>query len=175
MSKKSGGIAIIYKKKLHDCLEFIDSESQYVQWVKITRNIFEFDNDVLLGCVYIPPEGSKYSNSEAFDEIESDLVSLVKKTDMHPFLIGDFNAKTSNLNDFIIPDDTLLEFFQLDDDVDILSYMLDYENLKTYNVPLQRVTQCSCQPNSYGYKLLNCCKKLNLYIANSRIGLDKNL
>jgi hypothetical protein len=53
--------------------------------------------------------------------------------------------------------------------------MLDYENLENQDVPLSRVSQCSCQPNNYGFKLLNFCKKLNIYIANSRIGLDKGI
>ncbi|CAC5406155.1 unnamed protein product [Mytilus coruscus] len=127
------------------------------------------------GCIYIPPEGSKYSNLEAFDEIENELMSFKKVSDVHTALIGDFNAKTGILNDFVLADETLLDLFHLDTDNEIISYMLDYENLKSYNIPLQRVTQCSCQPNTYGYKLLNCCKKMNMYIANSRIGVDKGV
>ncbi|CAG2257605.1 unnamed protein product [Mytilus edulis] len=136
---------------------------------------FGLQNDVIVGCIYIPPEGSKYSNLEAFDEIENELMSLKKVSDVHTALIGDFNAKTGILNDFVLADETLLDLFHLDTDNEIISYMLDYENLKSYNIPLQRVTQCSCQPNTYGYKLLNCCKKLNMYIANSRIGVDKGV
>jgi hypothetical protein len=52
------------------CLSFIQSESQFVQWVKISNVAFDLQNDIILGCVYVPPEGSKYSNSESFDEIE---------------------------------------------------------------------------------------------------------
>ena len=53
--------------------------------------------------------------------------------------------------------------------------LLDYENIENQGVPLSRVSQCSCQPNNYGFKLLNLCKKLKIYIANSRIGLDKRI
>jgi hypothetical protein len=79
------------------------------------------------------------------------------------------------VNDCIIPDETLLDLFKLDSDNDVLSYMLDYENLENQGVPLSRVSQCSCQPNNYGFKLLNLCKKLHIYIASSRIGLDKGI
>jgi hypothetical protein len=72
---------------------------------------------------------------------------------MHSAIVGDFNAKTGTLNDFIIPDETLLDLFNLDSDDDVLSYMLDYENLENQDVPLSRVSQCSCQPNNYGFKL----------------------
>ncbi|CAC5399374.1 unnamed protein product [Mytilus coruscus] len=175
MCKKSGGIAVIYKKSSETSLAFISSESQFVQWMKVSKNIFGLQNDVIVGCIYIPPEGSKYSNLEAFDEIENELMSFKKVSDVHTALIGDFNAKTGILNDFVLADETLLDLFHLDTDNEIISYMLDYENLKSYNIPLQRVTQCSCQPNTYGYKLLNCCKKMNMYIANSRIGVDKGV
>ncbi|CAG2201848.1 unnamed protein product [Mytilus edulis] len=175
MCKKSGGIAVIFKKSLETSLTFLSSESQFVQWMKVTKSIFGLQNDVIVGCIYIPPEGSKYSNLEAFDEIENELMSLKKVKDVHTALIGDFNAKTGILNDFVLADETLLDLFHLDTDNEIISYMLDYKNLKSYNIPLQSVTQCSCQPNTYGYKLLNCCKKINMYIDNSRIGVDKGV
>ncbi|CAG2201838.1 unnamed protein product [Mytilus edulis] len=175
MCKKSGGIAVIFKKSLETSLTFLSSESQFVQWMKVAKSIFGLQNDVIVGCIYIPPEGSKYSNLEAFDEIENELMSLKKVSDVHTALIGDFNAKTGILNDFVLADETLLDLFHLDTDNEIISYMLDDENLKSYNIPLQRVTQRSCQPNTYGYKLLNCYKILNMYIANSRIGVDKGV
>ena len=53
--------------------------------------------------------------------------------------------------------------------------MYDFENLTRYNIPLIRSTQCACRPNNYGHKLLNLCKKLNIYIANSRVGDDKGV
>jgi hypothetical protein len=72
---------------------------------------------------------------------------------MYSAIVGDFNAKNGTLNDFIIPDETLLDLFNLDSDNDVLSYMLDYENWENQGVPLSRVSQCSCQSNNYGFKL----------------------
>jgi hypothetical protein len=43
---------------------------------------------------------------------------------MHSAIVGDFNAKTGTLNDFIIPDETLLDLFNLDSD-DAHSYLVD--------------------------------------------------
>jgi hypothetical protein len=48
----------------------------------------------------------------------------------------------------------LLDLFNLDSDDDVLSYMLDYENFGNQGVPLSRVSQCSCQPNNYGFKFM---------------------
>ncbi|CAG2184425.1 unnamed protein product [Mytilus edulis] len=53
--------------------------------------------------------------------------------------------------------------------------MFDYENLPRNSIPLHRVTSCNCAPNNYGHKLLNVCKRNNMYIANSRVGNDKGI
>jgi hypothetical protein len=54
--------------------------------------------------------------------------------------------------------------------------MLDYENLENQDVPLSRVSQCSCQPNNYGFKLLNFCKKLNCVLGYVHLtAKDRNL
>jgi hypothetical protein len=154
MCKKSGGIVIIHKSKLENCLSFIQRESQFVQWVIISNVAFDLQNDSILGCVFVPQEGSKYSNSESFDEIEKELIALSKDSNMYSAIVGDFNAKTGTLNDFIITDERLLDLFNFDCDNDVLSYMLDYENLENQGVPFSRVSQCSCQKNNYGFKLL---------------------
>jgi hypothetical protein len=154
MCKKSGGIVIIHKSKLENCLSFIQRESQFVQWVIISNVAFDLQNDSILGCVFVPPEGSKYSNSESFDEIEKELIALSKDSNMYSAIVGDFNAKTGTLNDFIITDERLLDLFNFDCNNDVLSYMLDYENLENQGVPFSRVSQCSCQKNNYGFKLL---------------------
>ncbi|CAC5394336.1 unnamed protein product [Mytilus coruscus] len=91
-----------------------------------------------------PPPVAMDHGNEAFDEIENELMSFKKVSDVHTALIGDFNANTGILNDFVLADETLLDLFHLDTDNEIISYMLDYENLKSYNIPLQRVTQCNC-------------------------------
>ena len=71
-NKKSGGIAIVYRKVLHSCINFLKSESDFVQWVELSVNHLNFK--ILFGCIYIPPENSKYSSVEAFTEIEDELL-----------------------------------------------------------------------------------------------------
>jgi hypothetical protein len=50
---------------------------------------------------------------ESFDEIEKELIALSKDSNMYSAIVGDFNAKIGTLNDFIIPDETLLDLFYL--------------------------------------------------------------
>jgi hypothetical protein len=67
---------------------------------------FTIDSDLFLGCIYISPENSKYSSLEAFNEIESELIQLSSGCDYFS-LIGDFNAKTGDTQDYISKDEKL--------------------------------------------------------------------
>ena len=58
---------------------------------------------------------------------------------------------------------------------DLFRYCYDYRVLLDNNISLKRYTQCECRTNNFGRKLLEMCKSNNLYIANSRIGKDKNI
>ena len=53
-----------------------------------------------------------------------------------------------------------------------MEYLFDYQNLLRNNIPLHRVSGCSCKPNNYGQRL-ESMQKLNIYIVNSRVGEDK--
>jgi endonuclease/exonuclease/phosphatase (EEP) superfamily protein YafD len=63
---------------------------------------------MLLGCVYIPPENSKYSSEEAFIEVEDELL-FFSRVHKNITLAGDFNSRTSNVSDIVELDDNLLQ------------------------------------------------------------------
>ena len=121
------------------------------------------DADLLTGCVYIPPENTKYSSTDAFSDIENEMFNLVKNGE-HVSLLGDFNAKSGKLSDYVKPDEELLDIFDLYEDIDLISYMYDYENLLRANIPLDRKSLCTGKPNTYGHCLLDFCRKNNIYI-----------
>ncbi|CAG2190028.1 unnamed protein product [Mytilus edulis] len=173
--KASGGIVVIYRKSLEKELNFYNTESQFVLWFQISKSILSLNSDVIFGCVYVPPENSKYSTIEAFEELENELNILTNTENCYVALVGDFNSKTGSLPDYIIPDESVVSMFDLDCDADILDYLYDYENLTRNKITLQRVSQCTCRPNKYGHRLLELCRKNNLYIANSRVGSDKDI
>jgi hypothetical protein len=72
--QKSGGIVVVYRNNLKNHIKFLHSNSDYVSWLKISQ---VFDNDLLLGCVYTPPENSLYWSIDAFLEIENELVNYI--------------------------------------------------------------------------------------------------
>ena len=173
--KASGGIAVLFKKELKSVIKFHDTKNEFILWFQLSKTFFQSVSDLLFGCVYIPPENSSYSSAESFNEIETDILYFSSKSISNIALIGDFNAKTGVLQDYIVPDQCIVDMFDIESDKEILEFMYDFENLRQYDIPLQRVTKCSCTPNSYGHKLLNLCKKTNIYIANSRVGEDKGV
>ena len=66
--------------------------------MRISKDFFTIDSDLFLGCIYIPPDNSKYTSLEAFNEIESELIQLSSGCDYFS-LIGYFNAKTGDTQD----------------------------------------------------------------------------
>ncbi|CAC5405340.1 unnamed protein product [Mytilus coruscus] len=58
-------------------------------------------------------------------------------------------------------------------DEDTLKYFYNYDTVVANGISLERKYGCTCRVNPYGHRLLDMCKKMNLFIANSRIG-DKN-
>ena len=129
------------------------------------------DKHLLLGCIYVPPEGSKYADADAFEEIESELLNFSSNDNCFA-LIGDFNAKTKTLQDFVIPDDDLIDILEMKDN-NFMNYMYDHEDLVKQDIPLYRNSQCQCRTNNFGLRLIEFCKRNNLYIPNGRICDDK--
>jgi hypothetical protein len=89
---QSGGLTILHKEKFKPYLKFPKTNSELVQWVLISNEILQDDKDLLLGCVYIPPENSKYASKEGFSEIEDEILQLQSNI-LNIALLGDFNAK----------------------------------------------------------------------------------
>jgi hypothetical protein len=67
----------------------------------------------------------------------------------------------------------LLNIFDLQDDVDLINYMYDYENIVKAGTSLYRNSNCTGRLNTYGHMLLDFCRKNNIYIVNGRVGKDK--
>lgn len=90
-------------------------------------------------------------------------------------LIVDFNSRTKNKDDYVKPDDNLLQLLYVFDDQELQNYMCDFETLENQNVPLQRISLDIANPNEFEHKLLNFCKGNSLFIANSRCAKDRGI
>ncbi|VDI24506.1 Hypothetical predicted protein [Mytilus galloprovincialis] len=75
-----------------------------------------------MGCMYLPPENTKYTSNEAFTEVEIEMIELVNKYNGQPLIVGDLNAKTKLLDDVVIPDDSLFDILDdFEDDMNIFT------------------------------------------------------
>ena len=54
--------------------------------------LFKLDQLVIVGVLYIPPEYTKYSSDEAFNEIQQEYLSLLNIS-KYICLVGDFNTR----------------------------------------------------------------------------------
>ena len=118
--------------------------------------------------MYIPPEGSPYSNVEIVSDIETEL-SNIKTSDCEVCIFGDTNARTSTKFDFVTTD----SFATGDVNVDSVSDLPNTANfLEFHRLPLKRESQDKCS-NNLGHRLLEFCKSTGLCIANGRLGDDR--
>ena len=115
------------------------------------------DQPVIFGVVYIPPEYTKYSPDEAFNEIQQEYLSLLNIS-KYICLVGDFILDDNDHNNNNVSD-----------------YVDNYtEVLESLSLPVERSSMDMIR-NRYENMLLEFCKGNSLFIVNGRVGKDKNI
>ena len=143
----SGGIVALIDKDIRKGIQVVNQNSKYGIWLKIDKMYSKLPQDIFVCGVYLPPEGSPYAIPDIFDKIENDLnkFSTIGKT----VVMGDFNGRTANKLDYILPDKT---------DLDLLSVKY---------TPQTRFNQ-DVVSNNRGNQLLQFCKHTDMIILNGR-------
>ena len=54
ISRKSGGIGVFIKKSIAKHIIEIQSNSEYILWLKLSGTMFSKDDGIILGTVYMP-------------------------------------------------------------------------------------------------------------------------
>ena len=99
-STRSGGIIVGYKNELESCVDILYTNCKYILWFKCSKELSKTDKPVIFGAVYIPPEYTKFASEDVFSDIEQEFLTFSNNSDC-TCLLGDFNARTSDENDFI--------------------------------------------------------------------------
>ena len=152
-------MAIVFKDKFKDYIEILENESKFVLWCKLKKNCINSEKDLIIGCVYIPPEKSPYFSRNAFEEIETELVVFNINGNYSFCLCGDFNSRTGSLLDYIKQDNGDLRFNN-DFEIDATKPMAFGINETRKNKDLK--------VNNSGYDLVDLCKGCSVYIMNGR-------
>lgn len=156
----SGGISLYYRDQFTDKIKIIEQNQTGILWIKILRDVFEFNEDVYMCNIYIPPVNSKLRNAADFDiyeQLEQGIIAY--KTLGKIFITGDFNSRTSNATD-------LLDFDKYLDEEN------DFSNFSDLQIR-DRVNKDHVLDTS-GRRLLLLCQTSNLILANGRVLGDSN-
>ena len=147
-----------------------DLSSPYVLWVKFEKEAFGIT--CVIGSVYLPCETSKYKDNDMFNVIYDDITNIISKYNIPVCLIGDFNSRTGELDDYLFIESEIINFCNLNDianDIFPLNFLYENPNISNKRCNEDKIT------NNNGEMLIEMCKALNLKIVNGRIGKDKGL
>ncbi len=166
---KSGGIGFFIRSDWIDSnkVSVIEGTPEHFLLIKLDSILCGFD--LICGAVYIEPEKSKYAKPNAFIELEDYLTNYYN---LPVLLLGDFNARTAVINDFLVDDEYNVAIH--DDEVDLNLRKSNLELLQEYGCPLDRFSMDK-KTNNYGSELINLCQNAGLLITNGRIGKDASI
>ena len=112
-------------------VQILENECEFVLWVKIDGKVFNLEQPVIFGTIYIPPEYTRYSSNEAFNQIEHEL-HFISTNSKYVGLIGDFNSRTGEDDDYVN-----VNFEHGDNNID--EFIENHPgNLENLNIPLKR-------------------------------------
>ena len=155
----SGGLAFYYKDYLKNFVSIVKKEQSGILWIKISEELFPFDQNVFMCNIYVPPTDSKVFNSsniDLYDQLEQD---IIKFNDLGKvFVSGDLNGRTSND----------IDYFEFDKYLDQNSTFWN-----TFDIPTRVNKDRILDYN--GRHLLDICQSTGLLIANGRLLKGRNI
>ena len=77
--------------------EYVDTDCEYVLWFKLDSALFQSEEDVYFGTVYVPPAYTDYSQTDILEQFYQESESFTRSY-KYVYLLRDFNARTSALS-----------------------------------------------------------------------------
>jgi hypothetical protein len=146
---------VYYRHTIGKGISVFKNHNDTIIWLKLDKDLFQFDDDVYLCGVYLwGADSPAYNvvNVDLFDVIQADIDELQELGSV--YILGDLNSRVGLKNDFISYD--VMNNYTDDED-----YIPDTELCRD---SVDRVS------NAHGVKLLDLCKATGVRIANGRIG-----
>ena len=165
-----GRISLLARNDIAPHVTVIHQSKDIVIWFKLAN----YSTKLIFGAMYIPPEYSPHTDISIFDVIEQDVLELKSTYDCDLCIFGDANARTGELDDFVLIDRYQVKGTNPDQEDIIQECCLNEEDLNSLNVNLKRTSQDG-KVNKYGRRLLDLCQILNLFIVNGRAGEDSGI
>ena len=169
--RKSGGIGVFIKQSLQHAFEIVETDSDYIFWLKLSKQYSKLDQDIMFGVAYVPPTQSRVLNEDELANFEIEITSVCSSYDF-VYICGDINARTAEMCDYTSVDEFLARHFDFDDET--MLFYNQKSTLETMGIQLHR-TSMDKHTNNNGYRLVEICKNNNLTILNGRFGRDKGI
>lgn len=151
---KVHGLAILIKTGLFPFITKIKTtKSKCVLWIALGLSPQKII--LVVGSIYIPCEGSIHNDPNDYPIICEDIVALYSKYDCPFVLLGDYNSRTGDLDDF-------------------LSQEINKQKFQDLGLETERYN-CDKKVDSNGRSLIKMCNDLSLCILNGRFGSDRNV
>ena len=163
-AKRDSGGMIVYIRNELDCkVKMLKTEKYDIMWFLFDKNLFSTEHDVILCFCYNLPESSLHRNLNGDDTMNKMRNGMayyksVYGDDCKFYIVGDLNARTGNLFDYIENDDST--HLPVSDD-----YIEDDATVKPRYNKDKTV-------NTSGRTLIEFCKMCDIRIANGRVGDD---
>ncbi|KAI3382690.1 hypothetical protein SNEBB_010922 [Seison nebaliae] len=165
---KSGGLLIGIKSSLCVTWKKLDNDNECSLSMLIEGSSINYDKNLVITAVYIPPSHSRYGKVEHFEELDNLLLNYSQ--DYMHLMCGDFNSHTAVLADIEV---------EATDDTDALfneNFINVRDELEKCNVNFNRCNQdLTPDRSTYGKKLMDVCKNNQVVIFNGRVGEDANI
>ena len=148
------GLAVLTRINIRPHVSFLKTTSTEYQWMKLDKNLFNFQKDLFLCLANIPPNQSTYASNmqqDLIDLLENDILLYKTKGDI--MICGDLNARTGSQQAFI-----------LDDGMDHIPLYQKY-NIDNYSMSRQSKDK---NVDARGRSLLDICIGNQLRILNGR-------
>ena len=161
--KSFGGIAIFIKNHIwkNSNISPVVTSCKDVVWLRFSGKSRGF-SDLYLGSVYLSPERKKNREAsiESLKLLRDDVTNFSQLGSI--FLAGDFNARTSNVMDFIQGQDFC---YEENSDEPYAPELCEKEKSYTLNI---RNSEDGVSPSKRGKDIIQMCKDLDLIILNGR-------
>ena len=114
--RKSGGIGVFIEDDMYPHVTVIESDFDYILWFKISKLSLKTDEDFVFRAIYVTPSESRFNTQDELDIFE---VEICNTCILYKYvcLLGDFNARTHNKDDFLNENDFFNDHFGFDDTV----------------------------------------------------------
>jgi hypothetical protein len=159
--RNMGGVVVLIRNVYNNLIKRVCCEYEFGVLLQVNGTLFDVERDVLFICAYLPPAGSPFyspNDASGITCLEDALIGVDNIHSLDLLICGDFNARTGELNDFVITDKHTPLF---DEFRDFLG-----ETVTTVRKSCDRVI------NKPGRDLLDLCKTYGVSIVNGRIGQD---